>query len=259
MNSRTLFFTAIFIIIISCSCRKPASYEVYALKFREFGLQPAIGAFAGATAADSVNVCYMIWFLKGNNGRNILVDAGDTDSASGGNFIMPQAVLKNIDINPQDITDIIITQPHHDHIGGLSQFPEGKVWMQKKDFEYFTRDAWIDSNSRLGFDTSDVRHLKTVNAGGRLKLVDADNIEIIPGIKVFTGSTHTKQNQYLLVSSDNGKKILLASDAIWFYPNLEKMAPVETYVMDPVSYVNAMKRMKTLVDKESPKISCGQS
>ena len=82
---------------------------------------------------------------------------------------------------------------------------------------------------------------------GRLKLIKGDDLEIITGIRVFIGSKHTFENQYLLVNSNSEtNKILIASDAIWFYYNLDNLLPA-TLCLDPKSYVDAMKRMKTLV------------
>jgi glyoxylase-like metal-dependent hydrolase (beta-lactamase superfamily II) len=225
-------------------------YKVYALKYECAGINSAVGSVAGASSADSLDVCYMIWFLKGTNGRNILVDAGFVDTAGKKSYVRPDLILGDINIKPDDITDIIITHPHFDHINGLSLFPKGKVWMQKKDFDYFVVDLWKDSTIQAGFKEDDVRTLIDVALDGRLNLVEGDNIEIIPGLRVFTGSTHTKENQYLLVNSESDNKVLLASDAIWFYLNLWRMTPIETYVMDPKAYVDAMKRMKTLVTDE---------
>jgi len=227
-------------------------YKVYALKFKYAGINSATGAVVGASPSDSIDVCYMIWFLKGSNGHNILVDTGDTDSTGAGitDFVRMDKLLGDINIATSDITDIIITHPHFDHINGLKLFPYGKVWMQRKDFEYFVADAWRDSNFREGFNQQDVRNLIDVALDGRLNLVDGDNIEIIPGVKVFTESSHTKENQYLLVTSENQNKIILASDAIWFYLNFRRLTPIEIFVMDPEAYVNAMKRMKTLVKDE---------
>jgi glyoxylase-like metal-dependent hydrolase (beta-lactamase superfamily II) len=69
----------------------------------------------------------------------------------------------------------------------------------------------------------------------------------MPGIRVFIGSKHTFENQYLLVNSNSkSNKILIASDAIWFYYNLNNLLPA-TLCLDPKAYVEAMKRMKTLV------------
>jgi glyoxylase-like metal-dependent hydrolase (beta-lactamase superfamily II) len=79
-------------------------------------------------------------------------------------------------------------------------------------------------------------------------MVDGDSIEIIPGIRVFTGSLHTKGSQYLLVNSNTPTgKVLLASDASWFYYNLNNLLPIPVYTFDPVAYVAAMKRIKTLM------------
>ena len=114
-------------------CQKN-EYQVYALRFNGPGTSSATDAAVGANPKDSVRGCNMFWFLKGENGRNILVDAGyiDSSKSAGKTFIRPDILLKRLNINPSDITDIIITHPHNDHIGGIILFPHGKVWMQKR-------------------------------------------------------------------------------------------------------------------------------
>jgi glyoxylase-like metal-dependent hydrolase (beta-lactamase superfamily II) len=230
-------------------CQKN-EYQVYALRFSGPGTSSASEVAVGANPKDSVRGCNMFWFLKGENGRNIMVDAGYIDSSKtvGKDYVRPDVVSKRLNISPSDITDIIITHPHYDHIGGIILFPHGKVWMQKKDYDYFVGGAWEENGFSRGFQKNDVRNLIEINLSGRLKLVDGDNLEIIPGIKVFTGSKHTWENQYLLVNCDSQKnRILLASDAIWFYYNLNNLLPIPTFTFDPKAYVEAMKRMKTLV------------
>jgi glyoxylase-like metal-dependent hydrolase (beta-lactamase superfamily II) len=96
-----------------------------------------------------------------------------------------------------------LTHPHWDHIGGINLFPNAKVWMQKDDFEYFIGESWQENGVSKDFRKNDVRNLIEINLQGRLIFVEGDNIEIIPGIKVFIGSKHTFENQYLLVNSNS--------------------------------------------------------
>ena len=231
------------------NCQNASDYQVYAVKFYDARENAAPQMVVGANSKDSLKVCNMFWFLKGLNGKNILVDVGMIDTSKLGykNFIRPDLVLQRINVYPSDITDIIITHPHYDHIGGINLFPNAKVWMQKDDFDYFVGEAWQDNETSKYYQKNDVRNLIEINLQGRLKLIKGDNIEIFPGIRVFIGSKHTFENQYLLVNSNsNTNKILIASDAIWFYYNLNNLLPA-TLCIDPKAYVDAMKRMKTLV------------
>jgi glyoxylase-like metal-dependent hydrolase (beta-lactamase superfamily II) len=249
MIKKIALVTVLFLTAVISKCQTSDEYQVFALKYIDGQNISAQRMIAGANPADSVRVCYMFWLLKGANDRNILVDVGFIDTTKTGikNYVRPDLLLQRINVKPSDITDIIITHPHNDHIGGINLFPNAKVWMQKDDFGYFVGGAWQENGFSRGFQKNDVRNIIEINLQGRLKLVEGDNVEIMPGIRVFIGSKHTFENLYLLVNSNSKtNKIVVASDAIWFYYNFDKLLPA-TLCMDPKAYVEAMKRMKTLV------------
>jgi glyoxylase-like metal-dependent hydrolase (beta-lactamase superfamily II) len=225
------------------------TYDVFAFEFAGNWNMPASEIAVGATTKDSVHGSAMIWLLKGNNGRIVLVDAGFTDTAQYpffNNYVRPDLVLQKINVKPGDITDLIVTHPHFDHIGGIDLFPNAMLWMQKDDFDYFVNTAWQKNGFTDGLNKKDVFKLIQKSIEGRLTLVKGDSIEIIPGIRVFIGSRHTYESQYVLVNGTSGKTII-ASDNIWYYYNLEHLLPIPKFTFDPKGYVNAMIRMKTLV------------
>jgi hypothetical protein len=67
----------------------------------------------------------------------------------------------------------------------------------------------------IGFDSTDVPKIADLNAKRRINLINGDNIEIIPGIKVCTGSEHTYESQFV-VANTSTEKVLVASDNIGF-------------------------------------------
>jgi len=249
MIKKLLLFFVLLLIAIILSGQKGDEYQVYALKYLAGGKTLAKNMVVGANPKDSIDGTYMIWLLKGDNGRNILVDAGylDTVKIRWKGYIRPDSLLERINVYPSDITDIIMTHPHYDHIGGINLFPKAKVWMQKDDFNYFVGESWQDKETSKYYRKNDVRNIIEINLQGRLKLVKGDDIEIMPGIRVYIGSKHSFENMYLLVNSNSRtNKIVIASDAIWLYYHLDHLLPA-TLCFVPVAYVEAMKRIKTLV------------
>jgi glyoxylase-like metal-dependent hydrolase (beta-lactamase superfamily II) len=245
------------VIIVAGSLQSNAqsapTYDIYALKY--FGLHsvPVSELALGASKKDTMNMYFMFWLVKGNNGKNILVDAGflsDLDIVKelhGTFYIRPDSVLSELNIKADEITDIILTHPHWDHIDGISLFPKAHIWIQKEDYNYFVGQAWQKEGRNGGFYKRDVDSLVSLNISGKLTLVDGDNKEIFPGIKVFTGSRHTFNSQYVLVQT-GGDKVILASDNIWIYYNLDHLAssPYPNGTFDTTAYVKSMQRMKTL-------------
>jgi glyoxylase-like metal-dependent hydrolase (beta-lactamase superfamily II) len=64
------------------------------------------------------------------------------DSGLWKSYVRPDSALLRMGIKATEITDIIITHPHYDHIGGIVLFPSAQVWMQKDDYDYFVGAAW---------------------------------------------------------------------------------------------------------------------
>jgi len=242
-----LFFTVIGFNAFS----QNNSYEIYALKFASLKFKFPVTVFAvGSTSKDSVQPCYMLYLLKGKNGKNILVDAGFTETPpiynmQGFNYVRPDDMLKKINVDPASITDIILTHPHWDHIGGIDLFPNAIVWMQEQDFNYFVGTAWQNNIDSSGFNTKDVLKINQKKIDKKLQLVKGDSVEIMPGIRVFTGSKHTYESQYVLVDNGNDK-VIIASDNSWLYYNLFNLLPIPL-TFDTNAYLQNLIRMKAMV------------
>lgn len=248
-----------FILLIICttnnslSAQKIPVYEIYALKYAMLATPSPISAWVkNGPDKDSVNIAFIFWLIKGNNGKNILVDAGCSNDLQAAvdfgvtKFTRPDSMLFQAGVKATDITDIIISHPHWDHIDGISLFPGAHIWIQKEDYEYFVGEAWQKSANHGGFVKRDILYLVDQNISGNVTLIKGDNKEIIPGIKVFTGSRHTYNSQYVAIQSGKDK-VIIASDNIWIYYNLEKMLPPPSYgTFDAKAYVAGMQRMKTL-------------
>lgn len=252
----TKLFTFIFILAISVSVfSQTPSYEVYALKFASaFNGKPFPLSYLVLDAPENETgtAVFMIWLIKGDAKKNILVDAGflkDVEEAKDygvTNYIRPDSMLFGVGLKATDITDIILTHPHWDHMDGVDLFPNAHVWIQKEDYNYFVGAAW-QKEAGGASNKRGVRKIVELNLSGRLTLVDGDDKEIIPGIKIYTGSRHTFNSQYVLVKSGR-EKIILASDNAYTYYNLDnlKSAPKDA-TFDTKAYIKAMERMKTLV------------
>lgn len=230
-------------------------YEVYALKIASVGngnAYPLSFMVLDAPENETVKVDFIFWLIKGENGRNIMVDAGflnDVEEAKNfevTNYVQPDSLLHKINLKSTDITDIILTHPHWDHADGISLFPNAHVWIQKEDYSYFVGDVWQKNENPANFNPRVVLKIVKLNLDGRLTLINGDDKEIIPGITVFTGGRHTYESQYVLVESGDDN-IILASDNAYSYYNIDNLKSAPTNAtLDTDAYVNAIKRMKEL-------------
>ena len=158
MKSGFLFALLLFYILPG-GWAQTEQYTVYALRFASMSHPSPISDWVDkGPQNDSVNINFMIWLIKGDHGRNILVDAGfqnDIPEAKAFDIVhyeRPDSTLTKLGLQPADITDIILSHPHWDHIDGIGLFPNAHVWIQKEDFNYFVGDAWQKDGHKGGFN-----------------------------------------------------------------------------------------------------------
>ena len=224
-------------------------YDVYAVRFAHVPYAES-SLVAGAAKGPQVDIAFTVWpIVDASSGRVILVDAGfyrDKFIASWKpqDYVRPSVALQSgLNIQPDRVTDIIVTHSHWDHFDGADLFPKATIWIQKAEFDYYLGPDGSVRN-RGGLDAEDAPMLAELNAGGRVKLIDGDNQEILPGIRVYTGGKHTFESQFVGVKTPEGT-LILASDNAYLYKNIESgLAIAQT--LDPTSNVAAQKRMVEL-------------
>jgi glyoxylase-like metal-dependent hydrolase (beta-lactamase superfamily II) len=161
-------------------------------------------------------------------------------------FISPSDALSSLGVKPADVTDIIISHMHWDHVDGVDLFPNAHVWIQRDEYAYYTGEAW-HTDTHGGLDPEDVLTMVRLNTAGRVTIVDGDNRTLFPGITCYIGGKHTFQSQFLSVRSDGGT-IVLASDALYLYENLDQHVPIGT-TLDAAANLRAQDRMKRIASR----------
>jgi glyoxylase-like metal-dependent hydrolase (beta-lactamase superfamily II) len=189
------------------------------------------GLVMGAPKGERITLAMVVWLIRGG-GHNILFDSGyhrDTFlkyfPATG--YLRPDEAVKLAGVQPEEITEIVISHAHWDHLGGIDLFPKANVWIQREEYRYYTSDAWQPKGDHGGIDPEDVLALVRINTQGRLRPVDGDDIEIFPGIRAYTGGHHTYAAQYIRV--DGNPPFVLASDNCYLYRNLAEHKASATF------------------------------
>ena len=80
----------------------------------------------------------LLFFLIEYKNRKILIDVG-CDTMPGFKlfeFELPVRVLERYGIKRTEITDVIITHSHHDHIDAVYNYPQANIHLQKNELEF---------------------------------------------------------------------------------------------------------------------------
>ena len=163
---------------------------------------------------DNVLPISFVIYLIQDGERNILVDVGCNDKAG---FIMsifskPVDVLKEYGVMPEDVTDIVITHHHHDHIHAITDYPNAIVHIQEDEYacgkKYFSENMQVE--------------------------VFQDEKILADGIKVKKIGGHSVGSSIVLCNCD-GKEYVFCGDECYLKECLEKKIPTGSSYVPKIS------------------------
>src|ERR1051326_2675273 len=109
-------------------------YEVYAVEYAVLPQFPVASLVQGADRDRKLDIAMMVWVIKGG-GHIVLFDSGFyrdkfVTQWKPANFAKPSEAVARLGINPDDVTDVIISHAHWDHADGADLFPHVKGRIQ---------------------------------------------------------------------------------------------------------------------------------
>jgi len=189
-----------------------------------------------------LNNTFNVLLLKSGQ-KMILVDTGRGAAAGS---LLP--TLAAVGVQPDAITDVVISHQHGDHIGAA--LTNGKLTFPKATYHYPEAEkAAVDKAAESAGITSNRNLLKAAGDASQLKLFKAD-AEVLPGIMAIAAPGHTPGHSAFMIASKNQSLLATVDSAL---NNVVTMAHPEWHVQFDADKVQAVETRKRLFSDAAAK------
>ena len=174
------------------------SLSVYSIKYGETTL-PESMLFDGSSSIKPIPISFAFYLIETED-KKILVDAG-CNAMPGFNMkkhYSPAFAIRTVGVTADEITDVIITHAHHDHIEAVSCFKNAVVHISEE--EYINGEKYIPDNMMVS--------------------VFKDKYVIAPQITVIKWGGHSVGSAIIEIK-DNDVTHILAGDECYVNANIE--------------------------------------
>jgi glyoxylase-like metal-dependent hydrolase (beta-lactamase superfamily II) len=174
---------------------------------------------------------YFFWVAR-KPARTVVIDTGfsPASGAARGRTMLMDTVpaLRAAGTAPDDAAQVVLTHAHYDHIGGLPAFTgtAAEVVMTRDEYDFFTGPMGRRGQFAHTTEASELDHLRELREAGRLTLAGRTR-QIAPGIELIQVGGHTPGQAIVTVATAGGQ-VILASDAVHYYEELERDRPFST-------------------------------
>ncbi len=205
-------------------------WDVHVIEFARSKDQLVAGLIHGTHDGGTVDLPFS-FILARRDDKVVLIDTGFIREGSGAEFaekfgipfwISPLRMLQELGIAAGDVTDIILSHAHFDHMGGISAFPEATIHLQKSEYLSWMEMLAMPPQFRMLteiINPDDMRTAYDASLKHRLNLVDGDKDDFFPGLNLRLGKGHTMGQQFVSLETARGT-VVVAGDCIYGKANI---------------------------------------
>ncbi|MBN1518545.1 MAG: MBL fold metallo-hydrolase [Spirochaetales bacterium] len=166
------------VLLAATACAKPAVPSKGAAAEPQ-PERPRLTAYRYGVSPDM----HWLFYSLRKDGKTILIDCGFLDEDRARAFkvemVSPLVMLDRDGIIPADVTDIVITHAHFDHLGLASSFPNATIWIHEDAYASFMKAPF---SKTLAAYLAEYPRVNQVRTDG----------QILPGIAMELVGTHTR-------------------------------------------------------------------
>ena len=201
-------------------------YQLFAIRYATREARRSDHFIGGDPHDGPMPMDYFVWAVVGSS-RVFLVDTGftaETAARRKRQFLRcPIESLREIGLEPDSITDVVLTHLHYDHVGNFHKLPNARFHLQEREMAFATGRHMRYPFFGHGFELEDVLGMVRLNFRRRVEFYDGDG-ELAPGVTLHLAPGHTAGLQVVRVHTRRGN-VVLASDSSHFYENLQSNRP----------------------------------
>lgn len=203
-------------------------WELYAIKYGTIEGRNRNENFLTSDPHDQspMPLDYFVWAAISEN-KTIIIDTGfnDTEAKKRGRILQRSVTegLSMIGITASNVSDVIVTHLHYDHIGGHTEFPAAKFHLQESEMRYATGPYMCTHNMNHSYTPEHIMSMVKNVFEGRVTFYDGVG-QVASGITVHHVGGHTMGLQFVRVLTKRGY-VVLASDTTHFYENMLQKNP----------------------------------
>ena len=172
------------------------------------------GEYVKPTSVQASMNAYLIQL----DNKLILVDTGAGELLGPKLDKLPDS-LRAAGVQPDQVTDILLTHIHPDHSGGLTVggrrvFPNATVHVNKLELDYWTNKSLGEKApepTKSFFQQADQTVIPYIKSG-QVKTFDGE-VELFPGLRTVAGYGHTPGQTYYVLES-NGETLVFWGDTL---------------------------------------------